>query len=506
MADTIVAPKTPTVNAPTDVRSEVSVLLKRYEIIRDVIEQKVDEKGEIYLPCPSGIDFADRTDEEKVRYRNYVTRAIFYNFLGRTLTGFIGQIFSREALVKNPTSLDAMVKDATGDGLSLIQLAKDACAEVLSVGRYGLLVDYPSMGADVPSKQDIIDGKARPVILPFKAENITDWDYKKVGAKWVLCYVVLKETFNERDPVTNKLTITPQWRVLDIDDKGFYRQRVYREKESIAGAAGFVAALESYPKADGKLLGEIPFSFCGAINNDANPDLPPMYDMAKINIGHYRNSADYEESVFFIGQPTFVVTGISKNWWEGVLFRKLRFGSRHGIALEKDSDAKLIQAEPNVLAKEAMDAKKEQLAAMGAEFLREQTSTKTATEASINDSSRTSALSNAANNVSAAFQFAMEWAAIFQGEAETTVEFKLNSEFDLARMTEAQRKQLLTEYQADVISWTEMRDALRKAGIATEDDAKVKKEVEEKAAKDLEKMANEFAVNNPDVPTPSGEE
>jgi hypothetical protein len=483
-------------------RPEVSKLLPRYKIIRDVIEQNVEDLGECYLPCPSGKPKSDRTAEENIRYTNYVMRAIFYNFVARTLVGFIGQIFSREIELKVPTTLNALVKDVTGDGLTLEQLAKEACAEALSVGRFALLVDYPKSERAF-TKAEVDEGLARPVILPYKAEQIIDWDFKKVGAKWVLCFVVLKEIHDYRG-TDGSLNTCNQFRILDMgeDGNGVYRQRVWREGDH----NGWVEEEESEPKANGKQLSEIPFTFIGAINNDSKPDMPPMYDMAKINIGHYRNSADYEESVFYIGQPTFVVSGIKEKWWNDVMKCVLRFGSRNGVVLNENATAELLQAQPNAMAKEAMDSKKEQLASMGAEFLRETSTEKTATEAAINDSSRTSAISNAAKNVSAAFQFALEWCAVFQGEAETSVMFKLNSEFDLVRMTESQRAQLLKEFQANVISWTEYRSALHKAGIATEDDAKVKTEIEEKEAAELARTAAEFAIVNPDVPQVTGNE
>lgn len=476
-------------------RPEVQRLKPRYKLIRDVIEQNVECLGEIYLPCPSGKPLQDRSPEEIQRYVDYVKRAIFYNFCARTLVGFVGQIFSREAEVKVPTALDSLVKDVTGDGLTLEQLAKEACAEVLSVGRYGLLVDYPKSSTGTFSKKDVDDGVARPVILPYYAEQIIDWQFKKVGAKWVLCYLVLEEVHEYRGE-DGSFNTCAQFRVLDLGDtdNGFYRQRVWREGDT----NGWVADEESTPVANGQNLFEIPFTFVGSVNNDSTPDMPPMYDMAKINIGHYRNSADYEESVFLIGQPTLVVTGLSEKWWEGVLKKVLKFGSRNGIQLEKDSDAKILQAQPNTLAKEAMDGKQEQLASMGAEFLRETNTQKTATEAAIDDSSRTSAIANASKNVTAAFQFALEWCAVFQGQSEETVAFKLNSEFDLVRMTEAQRMQLLKEFQANVISWTEMRSALHKAGIATEDDEMVRKELEEKEAAELARAAAEFAIANPE--------
>lgn len=476
-------------------RPEVARLLPRYRTIRDVVEQNVELLGELYLPCPSGKPESQRTPEEKQRYIDYVKRAIFYNFCARTLVGFVGQIFSREVEMKVPDSLQSMVKDVTGDGLTLEQLAKEACAEVLSVGRYGLLVDYPKSATGSFTKKQMDEGVARPVILPYLAEDIYDWQFKKVGARWVLCYLVLREVHEYRGE-GNTFNTCFQFRVLDLGENGDgnYRQRVWREGEH----NGWVADEESEPVANNQPLKEIPWTFVGSVNNDSIPDMPPMYDMAKINIGHYRNSADYEESVFLIGQPTLVITGLTEKWWEGTLKKVLKFGSRNGIQLETNSDAKILQAQPNVMAKEAMDAKQEQLASMGAEFLRETNTQKTATEAAIDDSSRTSAIANASKNVSAAFQFALEWCAIFQGASEDSVEFKLNSEFDLVRMTESQRMQLLKEFQANVISWKEMRSALHKAGIATEKDEDVKKEVQEKEAAELARAAAEFAATNPE--------
>lgn len=482
MADLV--PPTTEVNIKF-VRNELSKVLSRYTVIRDVIEQRVADMGEVYLPDPSGKLFADRTNDEKQRYANYSLRAIFYNFVGRTLTGFVGQIFSRDAEVTVPPRLEALIKDATGDGLTLEQLAKDACAEVLSVGRYGLFIDYPDV-LEPATVEQVDKGLIRPTIVPYLGEKIINWNTRKINGLNVLSFVVLQEKYFFNDDPYNP-EFKDQWRVLELDENNLYRMRVYRED-------GGFGDRDVYPKANGEQMDFIPFTFVGAVNNDPCPDLPPMYDMAKINIGHYRNSADNEESIFYSGQPTFVVTGMQESWLNKVLGGVIRFGSRFGLALEKNSDAKIIQATPNSVVREGMIDKQEQLASMGAEFLKGQSVAKTATEAAIDDSSRTSSISNAAKNVSAAFQFALECAAVFQGVPEEKIVFKLNSEFDLTRMSDSERAQLIKEEQADLISWTEARSALHKAGIATQTDEVAKKEIDEKQAKQIETAAKEFAA------------
>lgn len=466
------------------VRNELALLLPRYELIRHTIEQTVPDKGELYLPCPSGLPLTKRNEEELQRYVDYGKRAIFYNYTGRTLSGFIGQIFNRDPEIKLPDLLSAVEKDANGNGLSLTQLSREAAAEALSVGRLGLFVDYPTTDGTV-TQLDMKEGKARPTINIYLAETVINWRTKQVGAKQILSLVVLSETYIDDDTNEFKPEEKEQWRVLDLTTDGVYRVRIYRDTDGWGQR-------EVLPKANGKWLNFIPFTFVGAINNDPVPDQPPMYDLAKINIGHYRNSADNEESVFFCGQPTFVISGVTESWYKKIFGGVIRFGSRFGLALETNARAEIVQAEPNTVVADAMKRKEEQMAALGADFLKEQSVVKTATEAALDDSSKTSIISTVASNVSAGFQFALECCAIYQGLPETGVSFKLNSQFDLTKLTAQDRAQIVKDWQNGAISWSELRSAYRKAGIATEDDAKVKAELENDKAAELELVTKQL--------------
>ena len=50
------------------------------------------------------------------------------------------------------------------------------------------------------------------------------------------------------------------------------------------------------------------------------------------------------------------------------------------------------------------------------------------------------------------------------------ITFTLNSDFDLSNMSPQERQQLVAEWQAEAITFGEMRAALRRNGIATEAD------------------------------------
>jgi len=104
--------------------------------------------------------------------------------------------------------------------------------------------------------------------------------------------VVLLEEYNldadEFDQDTAK-----QYRKLCLVD-GVYTVEVYRDD---------VIYQSFQPRANGKLLDRIPFIIAGSYSNDPAVDDAALYDIAEINIGHYRNSADYEEGIFLHGQP-----------------------------------------------------------------------------------------------------------------------------------------------------------------------------------------------------------
>jgi hypothetical protein len=244
--------------------------------------------------------------------------------------------------------------------------------------------------------------------------------------------------------------------------------------------------------ADAKPLPRIPFKFLGLPANRPEIQPPGFYDLASLNIAHYRNSADYEEACYVVGQPMLVVSGLDQNWYDTVLEKRIRFGSRRGLPLNTTGKADLLQAEPNTLVFEAMQAKERQMIALGAKLIEQSSVQRTATEAKIDSSAEGSILMSAAQNVSAAYVWALKLAAEFMGlkvpadGAEDSYVFALNDDFDIANMDAAGRAEVLKAWQAGGISWTEYRTVLKAGGIASQDNDDAKKEIDEKAKEDAD--------------------
>lgn len=463
---------------------EVKKLLPSYELIRDCIEgeKTVKAKTVKYLPMPNA---EDTSTENQKRYNAYLTRAVFYNVAQRTLDGLVGQVFLRDPVVEVPELLQPVVDDATGSGVSLMQLAQEAAATALAYGRCGLFVDYPD--TDTPtSRADVAAGEVRAtmqVVMPWAAINHR---VMSVGARKLLSLVVFEEEYVEQDDGFETKT-KKRWRALRLVD-GKYKVEIWANKQGSKPEAEFWPT-----EASGANLKEIPFIFVGVKNNDPKPEQPPFYALCAVNMAHYRNSADYEESIFVLGQPTPYFSGLSEEWVSKVMGGGVALGARGAVMLPVGGDAGLLQVEPNTMAKEGMEQKEAQMLALGAKLVEGSQTQRTATEANIDNVSETSVLSSVAKNTGAAFKWALEQAMLFVG-ATGEVEFDLNTEFDLVNMSPEERKTLLAEWQGGAITFEEMRANLRRAGIATMDDAEAKAKLDAEAAEQIARATEEAAA------------
>ncbi len=504
------------------VREQLSNLLPLYFTIRDAIEGEPAIKGLIggvtsgiagsgngggtqlainnvvlaravrYLPQPNAEDLSEANRE---RYRAYVTRAVWYGVTGRTLEGMAGQIFLRDPVVNIIPELETFQKNADGSGLTLDQTAYRAVRHTIAYGRTGILVDYPVRDV-AATKQNIADGEVQPTFTVYHPWDIINWRLTQKGAQKKLTLLVLREVIDEEGDDGFQLTTSERYRVLRIDpDTGQHVSQLWDNQ-------GSDKLSEYYPKdATGKPLTDIPFHFIGSENNDVAPNRPPLYDLASLNIAHYRNSADYEEACFIAGQPTPFFSGLSEDWVTNVLKGTIALGSRASIPLPVGATAGLLQARENSMPIEAMKEKEQQMVALGAKLVQLQRTSRTATQQIIETTSESSTLANISQNVSSAMQWALDIAASFVSKKPAKSKYQLNKDFDLTSMTADDQNAVIKEWQSGAISFTEMRSVMRKAGVATMEDDKAKAEIVQDIADGLipdPAMQSASALHTPD--------
>ncbi len=406
------------------------------------------------MPNPS-----DLSKTNKDRYEAYLSRANFVNFVSHTKRGMSGMVFRKDIVVDLPSQIEYLQENANGGGLSLEQLSKDILGEVLESGRYGLLVDYPDADSDLTIAQ-VEAMQLRANIFAYDAENVINWRTEVVGSLKKLSLVVLEEMQEriEDDGFGVEEVIT--YRVLRMID-GVYTQQIYDEDEEM------IAEFE--PKqSDGSTWDEIPFIFVGAANNDEAVDDAPLYDMAEVNLAHYRNSADYEESCFIVGQPTPVIAGLTQGWVDEVLKGQVLLGSRAAIPLPEGGSATLLQADPNQMPLEGMKTKEAQMLMIGARLIQDNSGQETAEAAKIRFAGQNSDLSSIVGNIENALENCFKWVQNYMGgEGESTVE--LNRHFYDSHLDAQQVMALIQLADRGDISSNDIRDNLRKSGLIDSD-------------------------------------
>ena len=476
------------------IHPELVGFLDEYTLIEDCLDgqRTIKEKGTEYLPMPGCVNtipilptMTDRQKEEAVlvnrhllskhreRYRDYLKRAVFYNVAARTLSGLVGKIFERAPNVNLPSGLQMLIEDASGNGTSLEQMTKRAAWYVLGMGRCSLMVDFPRFEKQEQTKADLTRNIVRPEIILFDHRTVINWRTKKVNGRNILSMVNIKEDYVKSDDGF-KQEFDIQYKVLRLDDDNVYRIEIWRRSVGEGWSIFEVSTPIAY---NNKPFDHIPFTFIGAEDNSPSVDRQPLYDLCELNIAHYINSADHEEAVHIVGQPTPWVSGLTQEWLDTQMGGVFELGSRAAVPLPENATAGVLEVGENSLVFAAMEHKEKQMVALGAKLVESKTVQRTATEASFEEASETSTLHNSAKNVSAAFLWALKEAALFMNIPDNDIEFELASEFDLLRVSSEDIKQMLELSKADILTTSEFRRVLHSAGWATLTDEEFAKEI-----------------------------
>ncbi len=391
---------------------------RKWRLVRDIVNN--DAMCHLRIVDPN----------DPVRSQQYKEDAVLTNFTRLTRDGLKGLVFRKATDIELPPELDYLTYDATGENLGLEALLCRTLSEVLETGRYGLMVDYPRSEPNL-SSIDRENAGLYARIKPYKAENIINFKRRIIGSKYVLSLVVLVEYVDAVNSDPFCWTQSIQYRCLYLDENGVYTQVVYSQGQWDKEPK--VVELPHQPTDyNGNVFREIPFVFIGSENNDPEFDSIPLFDLARINLGHYTNSADCEEASFVAGQP---MLGINVGESDPIAFAEanpngVKFGSRAGVTMANGGQLQLVQAAPNILPKELMIDKESQAISIGARFIPAPgTGRETAEGARIRLSSSNSSLYLITYNVSDGMSLACKWAALYQGGNPELVNIELNDEF-----------------------------------------------------------------------------
>ncbi len=441
----------------TDRHPDYDARLPLWRKCRDVAagQEAVQGRGELYLPRLEGQRDGD--------YGAYRGRALFFNATQRTLDGMLGLIFRKGPQIELPALVAALAGDLDNAGTGLLAFTEALVEEILTVGRAGVLVDHPPTRGELVTAGQAAAAGQRPFLRRYRAEDILDWHEGPVGNVTRLTHLRLHETATLPDPEDEFRGLTiPQIRVLDLDDAGLYRQRLFRDDGAQWRQVG--PAIE--PTLEGRRLTTIPFVFFGPKGTRSQPDKPPLLDLVNVNLSHYRSTADFEHGAHFTGLPTPVVTGHRLEEGEG-----LSIGAGEAWVLPSpEARAGYLEFSGQGLdaLMRALDRKEAQMAAIGARMLApEKRAAEAAETLAIRRGGENSVLAALARAVSEGLTRALailrDW-----GGASGPVSLSLNRDYLPFAMTAEQLKAHVAAWQAGALSEESLFQALKQGEVIPE--------------------------------------
>lgn len=258
-------------------------LESQFRFIRDALdgEDAIKSGGKTYVPCPTGMT----TDN----YNHYLDRACWYGAPAMTLQALTGLALRKDPVIKLPARLEPMRLNATNENAPLSIMIEEMVTEVLSMGRFGILLDFPQSSNTVNTV---------PHFATFLAENIEDYQTAYMDGKKVLTRVWLSsdEVDDDGADVHYELILEDtlyKFRRFVIDNK---KNRVDVGEEII-------------PTVNGRALNFIPFIMVSHKGLRPEDVTPPFLALCKVALSHFKNSADREHSIYLTAAPTPWVAG-----------------------------------------------------------------------------------------------------------------------------------------------------------------------------------------------------
>jgi hypothetical protein len=404
--------------------------------------------------------------EEADAYKRRLMMTPFFNASWRTIVGLRGMLFRKPPKIDVPDEIKPITEDIDLAGTPLTSFAQDVVEESLTVGRVGILVDYP-VASETMTMADVKQNGLRAMMSIYEAENIINWRTKRVNGATILSMVVLTETgeLEGEDEFTRKTE--KHYRVLDLVE-GKYRQRLYRSKDSSQdGTTDEQIGGDIYPIMNGSPLDYIPFIFVGVDDTTPDVDAPPLIDLVTTNFKHYGQATSYERGCFFSGLPTLFISGLNdpdKKIYIG--------GDVANILPDSQASAVFVEVMSGFTAlRTNLEDKKAEMAILGARMLeagRTGGAIEAAETVARRQSGEQSVLACMAQTASDGLTKALQWLADWQG-IKATVKIDLNRDFLPMPMDAPTLTAMVSAWQSGAISKETLFDNLQQGELVDPD-------------------------------------
>lgn len=439
--------------------------------IRDCLggTDRVKSRGELYLPLPDPL--CNSTSDQ--RYKDYLYRSYYVNLPQKTVVSLRGLVMRKNPEIELVPRLDYLEYDADGNDTDLTQLISSAIDESCSLGNFGLLARQPLAEEGITRSNE---GQFMPRISMYCEEQIVNW--RVTNGK--LTMVVLLEAIEKaKDGDMFETVVAARYRVYYLNESGQVVEDVYqgKEKEQLITQfygddyySGIVNVSDDWDVTSTTFAerSEIPFVFCGSIDNLPGLDPAPIENICEFALKMYMVSADEMENLHqACGGVLTISSALGVEDWKemnGDTKINVNFGAIH---LGEGGAMNYVQATESTMVSSTMQRLMDMAIAQGAQIIMPDNADSTATEARINQGASLSQLGQIVQNVSQAFTWIIDKCAEMVN-APTENMIALNDEFFFEKMTPDEMRAWFEGIMKGYVTQTDLNIAMRKGGLISE--------------------------------------
>lgn len=427
--------------------------------------------------------------KDKAEYDRFAKAAPFTGITAKTLEGLAGTV-TRKSIITDEVqpTLEYLLKNANGNGLSLNQHVNRTIDQVTLKGRFGLLTELPNSDGQA-SRADNANG-LMPSIIGYYPNSIVDWSetLDQEGDFIKLCEIIPKKI--DGGKFFNNETET-QYRLLLIED-GIYKQRLYKS------TAESEEEFEEIPVTfgEGESFKRIPWDWVGAKNNDSTVDDAPMWGIVTSNKSHFFNAGLQQNAATNNSLMMFTISLKGSKEQNDERFKDgLSYGSRQVLLLPENAKTELVQAKDTSAASTLKDSILEEAKLLTGALV-EPSSNGTATESNNKLRGDGSVMATVAVNVEDAYNNQLaNVSLVVKSNTESLI--VVNKELFDNEMTPEMRAKWGEDLTLGRVTRFDYNHAMRKGGMIEE--GRTDEDIEKELKKEADKM------NGDSIPVTTGE-
>lgn len=269
------------------------------EIMRDTAQgnRKVKARTTAYLPMAPA--------EKPANYASRLSRSVFFNVVGRTIEGLVGQIFRKDPVLGAdvPASIKAHCENIDLCGTHLDVFARQLETDAVGAGHNAILVDF----AATDGTQSAGDEQSmRPYWIPIRKEDILSWRTANVNGSITLTQLVLREChtvpageFGEKEQTRYRVLYRSLIHDVDLPPVGYALLEIAEDRSVVVVERGYYRNQVDIPVSENVTSGHT-----AMFESD-----PPLLDLAYVNIAHYQQWSDYANSIHKTCVPLLTLLG-----------------------------------------------------------------------------------------------------------------------------------------------------------------------------------------------------